>query len=133
MAIPPETKERLLKETREAAAAFIEDIAHVRNTLCADPDRGGVRRLSSVLRRLLIDNGGDLPRIASPRVGRLMFLEPDNQPVYRADRKHPFSFFGSHGVVVFGAEFRAVAYHAPQSAQDLVGFDPTRMVTVGIE
>jgi hypothetical protein len=57
MAIPPEKKAQLLQATREAAAAFVEDMACIRETL-ARADKitpGEIRRLSAILRRLLVD------------------------------------------------------------------------------
>jgi hypothetical protein len=56
MPISSEKKAKLLLATSEAAAAFVEDMGYIRETL-AKADRttpGEIRRLSAVLRRLLI-------------------------------------------------------------------------------
>src|SRR5437868_1161900 len=107
MSMNPEHKAELLASTREAAIACVEDVAHMRDVLSRlDPDRGELRRLSAILRRLLIDNGGDLRRIAPPRVGRLELLIPDNKAIYAADRKNPYTFFGSASVETFGLFIR---------------------------
>src|SRR4029077_126368 len=83
MPLNPERGEELLKTTREAAAAFMEDMPHIQEiVLKTDPDRAELRRLSNVLRRLLIDKGGDLRDIAAPRVGKLNIIAPDNKPFY---------------------------------------------------
>jgi hypothetical protein len=67
----PEIVKELKLATRDAAAAFVEDMPHIREVLNrVNPDRGELRRLSNPLRRLLIDNGGDLRDIAAPRIGR---------------------------------------------------------------
>jgi hypothetical protein len=95
MAISQETKIRLLFTTKEAARAFVEDIADIREIAQRSVSRGELRRLSNVLRRLLIDGGGDLSSIAPPRTGRVKILGPDNNPIYRTASKHPFDFFGS--------------------------------------
>src|SRR5215216_54453 len=107
MAMTPEIQARLLAATRDAAVAFLEDVAHLRDILNRqDQVRGSLRRLSNELRRLLVDNGGDLPDIAAPRIGRLMFVARDNNPLYKSDRDHPFAYCASgsgsaHGLGLF--------------------------------
>ena len=67
MPIDPEVREKLIAATRGAAISLIEDMPHIRDVLNRpDPERGQVRLLSNVLRRILIDNGGDLRDIAAP-------------------------------------------------------------------
>jgi hypothetical protein len=108
MSLSPENREKLLLATREAAAAFIEDMPHIREIVNKpDPDRGDPRRLSNILRRLLIDNGGDLPDIAAPRIGKLKLNTPDNKPFYKLDQQQPYVFFGSGGATLFGVNVRA--------------------------
>ncbi len=105
--LSPERRQQLLEATREAAAAFIEDIPHIRE-IVNKPNlvRGDPRRLSNILRRLLIDNGGDLRDIAAPRIGKMMLSTPDNKPFYKLDQKQPYVFFGSGGATFFGANVR---------------------------
>jgi hypothetical protein len=102
-----EERARLLDATKEAAAAFVEDMTHIRETL-AEQDQlpGRLRRLSAVLRRLLVDN--DLRSISPPRVGPVSLLVPDNNPIYHAARRQRLSLFASGGVTVFNCEFRAL-------------------------
>jgi hypothetical protein len=127
-------REELLVATREAAAALSEDMQHIREILNRiDPDRGEVRRLSSILRRLLIDNGGDLRNISAPRIGRLMFFAPDNKPVYKADKNRPYAFFGSGGVQAFGIHLRAAAVEAAARPQQLEEFDPKRFIPLQMD
>jgi hypothetical protein len=134
VALTPELAEQLLLATREAAAAFVEDMPHIREILNrTNPDRGELRRLSSVLRRLLIDNGGDLRDIAAPRIGRFTLLSPDNKPVLKAARKVPYDFFASAGVVAFGIHFRAAAMEKGPRPQSLDGFHPERTVDLAMD
>jgi hypothetical protein len=134
MAMTPEVRADLLVATREAAIAFIEDMPHIREILKrTDPDRGEVRRLSGTLRRLLIDNGGDLRDISAPRTGRLMYSMPDNKPVYNAAKKKPYEFFGSAGVAAFGVHWRAAAFEQGSSAQPLEDFDPDRRILLPMD
>jgi hypothetical protein len=74
MSITPKNNHELILATREAAAAFVEDIPHVREVVNrANADRGELRRLSNVLRRLLlVDNGGDLDRGPTHRSTRMI-------------------------------------------------------------
>jgi hypothetical protein len=130
--LTPEVREKLLSATREAAAAFIEDMPHIREIVNkANPDRGELRRLSGVLRRLLIDKGGDLKDIAAPRIGRFTLLSPDNKPVFKAARKRPYEFFGSAGVAACGIYFRAAVVEKGSNAHRLENFDPDRTVALG--
>lgn len=108
MPISPEHQARLLLATREAASTFVEDMGYVRETV-AKADKitaQELRRLSAVLRRLLIDS--DLRSIAPPRIGRLSLLVPDNEPIYRAARKQAVGMFQSGGIHVFNNEVRAI-------------------------
>lgn len=106
-AMKPEIRSRMLTETREAAAAFIEDLAHLREVLKrVDPVRGELRRMSNVLRRFLIDYDGDIRRIAPPRTGRIMIKSPDNSEFYRAEGNKPYTFFGSGGAKCYGVWMR---------------------------
>ena len=130
----PELRQQLIDGSREAGVAFVEDLEHIRRILGSDdPDKGDVRRLSGVLRRLLIDAGGDLPRIAAPRVGRLTLVAPDNQPVYVATRNRHTGFFGSGGVSVFGNPFRAALLDDAPPPLVLNGFNPDRRIPLAFE
>jgi hypothetical protein len=129
MALKPERRAELLSATHEAAGAFAEDMAHVRETVNKQSqDRGELRRLSNVLRRFLIDNGGDLKDIAAPRVGRIAILTPDNKPVYQTDGKRPHAFFASGGVMIFGVLGRAAAAIEGSTPHLYENFDPAAVI-----
>jgi hypothetical protein len=109
MPISPEVKEQRLVAPKSTAAAFIEDMAYFRELLNRkEIDSSAIRRSSNELRRILIDNGGDLEKIAAPRIGRVHLTAPYNNPYYRFGEKHPFAFFASGGVTLFGATFRGI-------------------------
>ncbi|HEV7692595.1 MAG TPA: hypothetical protein VGO52_17290 [Hyphomonadaceae bacterium] len=88
--------------TREAALALLEDIEHVHQLVLAQvpPSRGELRRLSGVLRRLLVDE--DLKMIAAPRIGTLLIRAPDNTPFAKANEQNHYQFFISGGATVLG-------------------------------
>lgn len=133
MAMTPEVKARLLIATREAAAAFLEDMTYLREVLKRpDPVRGELRRLSNELRRLLVDNGGDLPGIAAPRIGRLMFQAPDNNPYYRAERGHALSYFASGSSLFFGISVRGFMMFSGKSPR-MEQFDPEHTVDLPLD
>jgi hypothetical protein len=110
----PEARQQLLAATRPAAQAFLEDITYFRDILIRkDITQPEIRRLSAELRRILIDNGGDLEKIAAPRIGRIRLHEPDNQPMYVAERKSNYLFFQSGGCPIQGVSYRAVYVRTP--------------------
>jgi hypothetical protein len=129
-----EERTQLIKETREAAAAFIEDMPHLREVLNrVDPDRGELRRSSSVLRRLLIDKGGDLRDIAAPRIGRFTILSPDIGPIHKSARKSPLEFFQSAGVKAFGVQFATGILEKASKPRDLPGYSPDATVALPMD
>jgi hypothetical protein len=126
-----EKRAQRLITTREAAAALVEDLRHIREIVNrADPDRGELRRLSGVLRRLFVD--GDLNDISGPRTGRLMVTAPDNKPFYDAEGDKPYAFFGSGGVTMFGISFRAHMVESGTRPRQITDFDPDRTISLPI-
>jgi len=110
MAMSPEVREQLLTATRSASQAFVEDINYFRSILQRnDLSASDIRRVSNELRRILIDNGGDLEKIAPPRIGKIVLRAPHNSPYYRWADKNPFQFFASGGATIFGVTFRAIS------------------------
>jgi hypothetical protein len=99
--------ERLVR-TRDAAAALVEDLAHMRQVLKSAPSRDELRRLSSTLRRILVDR--DLTTVAAPRINRILLTAPDNKPIIKTIRSLKIvpAFFGSAGVGAFGIRYRAI-------------------------
>jgi hypothetical protein len=67
-----EQKAKLLVTTRPAALSFVEDMEYIRAMIArADTNRGELRRLSSILRRILVE--GDIAAIAVMRRSRTLF------------------------------------------------------------
>jgi hypothetical protein len=132
MPISPENRERLLVASKGAAAAFVEDMAHIREVLAHEEVAPRhIRLLSGVLRRLLVDN--DLRTIAPPRTGAVDILAPDNSAIYRAARKQPPFLFLSGGITVFNTEFRALGGPAGKSFVLEPEFDKSKTVALGID
>ncbi len=124
MPISPENRASFLEASRTAAAALLEDIAHIRKTLEHDDFLAReARSMSGVLRRLLIDNGGDLRKIAPPRIGKFEIDAPDNSQIYQASRKNYFTYFASGGFDYYHNKYRALYSTLPQIA--LVPHDKT--------
>jgi hypothetical protein len=130
----PKSTEELLLTTRAAAAAFVEDMPHVREVLNrVDPDRGEIRRMSNILRRLLVDKGGDLRDIAAPRIGRFSLLSPDNSPVLKASRRIQLPFYESAGVSAYGVFFRAAMVNQGTKPLSLENFDPEKAISLPMD
>ncbi len=132
MPISPETRERLLVATKEAAAALVEDMAHIREVLAREeiiPRE--IRLLSGVLRRLLVDN--DLRSIAPPRIGPVSILAPDNSAIYHAARKQPVFLFASGGITVLKCEFRAIVGIPGKKFVHDPDFDKTKTIHLSMD
>lgn len=101
MPLSSEKRAEMLAQSREAANAFVDDIIEVRRVLATEgasiPE---ARRLSAILRRLLVDR--DLAVIASPRMGKITLLAPDNKPIYTHERNNPPRLFVSGRVRILG-------------------------------
>lgn len=103
MAMKPEHRATLIASTQGAAAAFVEDMAHLREVVArTDPLRDELRRMSGILRRLLID--GDLALVAAPRIGKILLRAPQNNPAYRIPQR--IHFFQSGGYTAYGIYLR---------------------------
>ncbi len=95
-------KRAMIVATHEAALNMAEDLAHMRDVIGKmDISSGDLRRLSNLLRRLLIDNGGDLRKISPPRLShRLMFLAPLVKKTYASASNNLYTFasIGESGI-----------------------------------
>lgn len=89
-------KTMMIKATHEAAPAMIDDIQHMREIIAKpEPTPGDIRRLSNPLRRILVDNGGDVRKIAPPRIGKFQLLVPDILPLIKSNEKKPYAFLSA--------------------------------------
>lgn len=101
VALTPEKIAELKAGSQEAAAAFIEDIPHVREIVTKEsPSRAEIRRLSGILRRLLVER--DIAAVSDPRLGKVKLIGPDNASAYKAEKKRPFLFYLTGGGKVLG-------------------------------
>lgn len=101
-------KAALVEATRSAAAVMVDDLAYLRRQVeDLSPSPGDVRRLSAIVRRLLID--GDLTKVAAPRIGRIELWGPDSRKLQRLNAERPFEFLAVGMHFTFGSEYWAIA------------------------
>ncbi|RUU12483.1 hypothetical protein EOD23_07340 [Mesorhizobium sp. USDA-HM6] len=130
MPLDPELRIQLLATTRPAAEAMIEDLQHIRGLIAkVDQSRDELRRMSAILRRLLVD--GDLSAIAAPRVGKVTIASPDNTVFYKAISPENTHFFLSGGAHIFGLAIRGAAATVPSIG--VINYDPERTVPLRID
>ena len=96
----------LIRQTKGAAEAFLEDLQYLRDISARiQTSRSEVRRLSAVLRRLVVEN--EIARIADPRMGRITFNAPDNKHFYDLAKRIHVMYFSSSSAHVFGTTVAA--------------------------
>jgi hypothetical protein len=82
-------------------------MAHLREVLHKSvPERGELRRMSNVLRRILVEE--DLKRISVPRLGKITITAWGNFSYYKAARAVPYIYFASCGVEFGGIGLRGM-------------------------
>jgi hypothetical protein len=102
--LSPEQKARLLVTTRPAALSFVEDMEYIRAMIArVDTNRGELRRLSAILRRILVE--GDIAAVAAPRIGRIKLHALDIKPIYNLPTHLRVLFFSGGDATVFGVKF----------------------------
>ena len=131
VAMTPEHISARLESSREAALALVEDVAYLREvTTRTDASPAELRRLSAVLRRLLIDD--DLLVVAAPRIGKVLLNAPDIKPVYKAEGNLPYLFFGAGGASIFGV-YAAATICDVGPARPMPDYDPDRIASVRVD
>lgn len=124
-------------DTATTAEALIDDLAYLREKLKdTNPSPGDIRRLSAIVRRLLID--GDLQDVAGPRIGRVGLTAPDSLALIRSAEAKPFQLLivGLHSM--FGSAYWAVAIEGalPVGAKprtEIPGWEPNRLTTLSVD
>jgi len=117
--------------THEMALAMVQDLDHMRDLLSdPEPNARAIRSLSNELRRLLIDEGGDLPKIAGPRIGRFQLSIPDILPLEKAGRKQPWTFLSAGVADILGLSIDAWSVNTGSVARPMPNYDPERTVQV---
>lgn len=133
-AISEEMKAALIVDTRDRAAAAGEDIDYLRKMASRPkPTADEIRRASSVLRRLLIDNNGDLRKIAAPRIGRFHLLGPDISVWQRSIERQPITLCSSGTVLIGEVEVSSAAVEEGVVSRELAGFDSSREVLLSLD
>lgn len=90
--MPEEVRQGLLRDTFEMAHAFVDDLGFIRERLASDQlGPADLRRMSAQLRRFLVD--GDLQKIASPRLGRLIVQAPQLRDYHHANERSQMGLF----------------------------------------
>jgi hypothetical protein len=122
--------------TTDMARALLEDLEHFDEVLSRNkPNRGEVRRLSASLYRFLIE--GDLKKVASNRIGRVMIRCPQNKLLMKQAEKNRFIFWGSGGAQIFGVYQRGFSvgnpnmHRAPGNMPE--NFHPTETVDLQVD
>lgn len=71
-------RQELLHDTKQMAAAFLEDMNHIRRVVKSqEPQPAEVRLLSNVLRRLIVNR--EVQDVAAPRLGKIHIMAPNNE------------------------------------------------------
>jgi hypothetical protein len=107
MPMTPEKREERLRATASGCDPFLEDLQHMRDVL-NDPKPDGIRRMSAILRRMLVE--GNLLEIASPRIGSIELMTVEMKGVERSNRSSPLPFFAAGGADIHGVAFGGVLF-----------------------
>lgn len=117
--------------THDAALVLIDDLEHIRQIISKEePDPGDLRRMSNVLRRILIE--GDLRKIATPRLGKIAIIGPDLRSFYRENEREPYQFLAADTFVVHGISFSAFSFD-PHTPTRQTGYRPGNLVPLRVE
>jgi hypothetical protein len=134
MVLSDDAKRAMIAATHEGALAMIDDLQHMREVIAKpEPTPGDIRRLSNPLRRILIDNGGDLRKIAAPRLGRIELLVPDILALIRSGEKRPYAFLSAGVADVFGLSVDAWMVEQGSQPRSVPGFEPGKTVSVRLD
>ncbi len=132
-------RESMAGSSRQAAAAFLEDMEHVRALLKQPkPVNQSIRALSVTLRRLLVN--GELAILAASRVGKILISAPDYHPVHVAQRKGAIDYFFGGPCPVFNRDLGSVGAYmlpvwvkVPNSPSPLSGLDPEAKIQLTLD
>ena len=133
MSFSGRARDLLLAKTREPAIALVEDLKFLRTaTDRTEPDRQEARNLTTIVRRLLLDQG--LAQVAIPRIGRIKLAALDLKPFYEAEGNRPYPFFSGARHKAFNVEFTGlVGGSSREPPRNIIAFDPKRLVFLRVE
>jgi len=128
-----EAEKTILKgKTGGAALVLLDDLKHIRSIVAKqEPDPGDLRRMSSLLRRILVE--GDLRKIAAPRLGKISIISPDLEALYRANEEEPFFLLAADSFKTHGISFATITVEKRSSARDLPGHDSSALLPLPLE
>lgn len=133
MPMTPEYRDKAIRDSKESAAAFLEDLAYFRVVLDrVEPSRGELRRLTGSVRRLLIDR--DLITVASPRLERQFLVNTnDVNPIIKAMTDVPGTLYFNGGATVFGMDARQVKFFKKGSITEPEKGSLDAMITLNLD
>jgi hypothetical protein len=135
MAMSDHKRRERIAATRETAQHFVEDMAYLkRETSVTDPDKADIRRMSNVLRRLLIAEGGDINAISRPRLARPLLLHAPAMNWYiRRSEKHPWNFCNGISVEIFGVVVGTMTAGRANQPLSPPNFNPEEMTLLSVD
>lgn len=134
MAMSPDRKRTLISETTSVAATLADDLQFIRATVASGtPTSGDVRRLSNLLRRVLIDNGGDIRKVAPPRVGRIEIIAPDLNPKINSCDTFPVVVASLGEAMYHDVIFSTLIIERSTLARNIPGFSPNNIISLGLD
>lgn len=106
----PTTNPRI-SATRQQAFTLLDDLRHMREVVAKMAvTSGDLRRLSNVLRRLLIAEAGDLPKVAGPRLGRALKVSAPDIEYLKANLDKRNLYLASLGASkIFGSRVETLS------------------------
>jgi hypothetical protein len=139
----------MIEATRDIAWDMVDDLDYMRTIIAKpEPASGELRRMSNLLRRLLIDNNGDIRKVAVPRLVRRLHLSAPDLKQEAKDcekERHYFTSMGTGGLYGLGAEVYAISrrtirvnpplWGRPQARYNLYGrraTDEPTFATIGL-
>jgi hypothetical protein len=130
-----EEKKAAIRATHDAAWAMVEDLRHMRGLLGKrDPAPEDIRRIAVLLRRLLIDGGGgDLRKIAPPRMGKVMLSAPDNLPLVKQGKVTPWQFLSAGVADVLGHNMHFLLAERGHAHKKVPEHDETKLVPLKLD
>jgi hypothetical protein len=133
VALSEEEKHALKSATAETARVLVEDLEYIREVVAKPgPIPRDIRHLSNLLRRLLIDNGGDLRKVSPPRLDRRLHLSsPDMTALYKRARKEPWPFLSAGKADIFGITIDAWA--ANPTPKQTEGYEPGKIIQLPLD
>src|SRR4051812_40743305 len=134
MALTATEKAAMIATTHETALALVDDLQHIREIIAKpEPTPGDIRRISNQLRRILIDSGGDIRKVAPPRIGPLELLAPDILPLIRLGERKPWNFLSAGVAEVFGITVDALILQEGAHSRSVKGYRQGSTVSIRLD